>query len=91
MLEENFSEHTEKDSHGVALKAAKDKWNELGPLKLEDIVANSNEPIDQTMSFGQAHLETFFSGHFSPQIAQKRLSPQPSPCRLVGTYWPHAG
>ena len=33
----------------------------------------------------------FFSGHFSPQIAQKRLSPQPSPCRLLGPYWPHAG
>ena len=33
----------------------------------------------------------FFWGHFSTRIAQKRPSPQPSPCRLVGTYWPHAG
>lgn len=30
-----------EESHGVALKAAKDKWNELGPLRLDDIVANS--------------------------------------------------
>ena len=30
-----------EDSQGVALKAAKDKWNELGPLRLEDIVQNS--------------------------------------------------
>jgi hypothetical protein len=30
----------------VALKAAKEKWNELGPLRLEDIVKNSVEPID---------------------------------------------
>ena len=37
--------HTE-DSHGVALRAAKEKWNELGPLRLEDIVANSSDPID---------------------------------------------
>jgi hypothetical protein len=34
------------DSHGVALKAAKEKWNELGPLKLEEIVANTGDPID---------------------------------------------
>lgn len=32
---------TGDESHGVALKAAKDKWNELGPLRLDDIVANS--------------------------------------------------
>lgn len=29
------------ETHGVALKAAKDKWNELGPLRLDDIMANS--------------------------------------------------
>jgi hypothetical protein len=40
------------DSHGVALKAVKDKWNELGPLKLEDIVSNTEEPVDQTLTFG---------------------------------------
>lgn len=32
------SQDGDQDSQGVALKAAKDKWNELGPLRLEDIV-----------------------------------------------------
>ena len=54
--------HSDKESHGVALKAAKDKWNELGPLKLEDIVANSNEPIDQTMAFGQSKYNQYIIG-----------------------------
>ena len=31
---------------GVALGPVKEKWNMLGPLKLEDIIANSSEPID---------------------------------------------
>ena len=62
-LVENFQEaHSEKDSHGVALKAAKDKWNELGPLKLEDIVANSDEPIDQSMAFGQSKYNQYIIG-----------------------------
>lgn len=34
------------DQPGAALKAVKEKWTELGPLKLEDIIANSSEPID---------------------------------------------
>ena len=50
------------DSHGVALKAAKDKWNELGPLKLEEIVANSGEPIDQTLTFGQSQHNKYIIG-----------------------------
>lgn len=67
MLQENYSDvNTDKDSHGVALKAAKDKWNELGPLKLEDIVANSNEPIDQTMSFGQSKYNQYIIGQLGP-------------------------
>lgn len=36
----------DEDSAGVALAAVKQKWSELGPLRLEDIIANSNEPID---------------------------------------------
>ena len=60
-LDDNY-EASEKESHGVALKAAKDKWNELGPLKLEDIVANSNEPIDQTMAFGQSKYNQYIIG-----------------------------
>jgi hypothetical protein len=44
------------------LKAVKDKWNELGPLKLEDIIANSSEPIDQTLPFGQSKYNKFIIG-----------------------------
>ena len=44
-MDEVYEVHTE-DSHGVALRSAKEKWNELGPLRLEDIVANSSEPVD---------------------------------------------
>ena len=62
-LHDNYQDaHTDKDSHGVALKAAKDKWNELGPLKLEDIVAHSYEPIDQTMAFGQSKYNQYIIG-----------------------------
>jgi len=31
---------------GAARRAVKEKWGELGPLKLEEIIANSAEPID---------------------------------------------
>lgn len=51
-----------EDSQGVALKAAKDKWNELGPLRLDDIVANSQIPIDQTLSFGQSKYNKYIIG-----------------------------
>jgi len=47
---------------GVALKAVKDKWNELGPLKLEDIIANSTESIDQSLQFGQSRHNKFIIG-----------------------------
>ena len=40
------------DQAGEALKAVKQKWNELGPLNIEDIIANSTEPIDQELEFG---------------------------------------
>ena len=59
-LQDEYSVRT--DSHGVALKAAKDKWNELGPLKLEEIVSNSGEPIDQTLTFGQSHNNKYIIG-----------------------------
>lgn len=36
----------DEDTPGIALKAVKEKWTALGPLKLEDIIANSTEPID---------------------------------------------
>ena len=59
---EEFVEASADDSHGVALKAAKDKWNELGPLRLEDIISNSKEPIDQSMTFGQSKYNRYIIG-----------------------------
>ena len=47
---QDYDEEMEEDeAPGVALKAVKEKWSELGPLKLEDIIANSTEPIDQSL------------------------------------------
>jgi hypothetical protein len=60
--QQTFDGANTEDSHGVALKAAKDKWNELGPLKLEDIVSNSKEPIDQTLTFGQSKYNKYIIG-----------------------------
>jgi hypothetical protein len=57
-----FHDGRSEDSHGVALKAAKDKWNELGPLRLEDIMRNSKEPIDQSRQFGQSHFNKYILG-----------------------------
>jgi hypothetical protein len=61
-VSQTFDGANTEDSHGVALKAAKDKWNELGPLKLEDIVSNSKEPIDQTLTFGQSKFNKYIIG-----------------------------
>jgi hypothetical protein len=44
------------------LLAAKEKWNELGPLRFEDIIANSKEPIDQTLKFGQSKYNKYIIG-----------------------------
>lgn len=46
----------------MALRAVKEKWAELGPLKLDEIVANSTEPIDQVMPFGQSKFNKFIIG-----------------------------
>ena len=56
----------DEDHPGAALKAVKDKWSELGPLKLEDIVANSDEPIDQSLEFGQSRYSKFIIGQIGP-------------------------
>ena len=50
------------DQPGAALKAVKEKWTELGPLKLEDIIANSSEPIDQGLQFGQSRFNKYIIG-----------------------------
>jgi len=65
-VSQTFDVANTEDSHGVALKAAKDKWNELGPLKLEDIVSNSKEPIDQTLTFGQSKYNKYIIGQLGP-------------------------
>jgi len=57
---------TDNDQHGVALKAAKDKWNELGPLKLADIVANSQIQIDQSLQFGTSKYNKYIKGQLGP-------------------------
>ena len=62
MEPDSFNDGRSEDSHGVALKAAKDKWNELGPLRLEDIMRNSKEPIDQSRQFGQSHFNKYILG-----------------------------
>lgn len=54
------------DQPGAALKAVKEKWTELGPLKLEDIIANSSEPIDQSLQFGQSRFNKFIIGQIGP-------------------------
>ena len=53
------------ETQGVALKAAKDKWNELGPLRLDDIVANSSVPIDQSIKFGQSKYNKYIIGQLA--------------------------
>lgn len=52
----------ETTNAGVALKEVKSKWNQLGPLKLEDIMANTTEPLDQTMKFGQSRYNQYIIG-----------------------------
>ena len=52
----------EDDQPGAALKAVKEKWSELGPLKLEDIIANSGEPIDQSLQVGQSRCNKYIIG-----------------------------
>ena len=51
-----------EENPGIALKAVKERWTELGPLKLEDIIANSTEPIDQSLKFGQSQYNKYIIG-----------------------------
>jgi hypothetical protein len=46
MDETPYGQDEEEEAAGVALQAVKQKWSDLGPLRLEDIIANSMEPID---------------------------------------------
>lgn len=60
------SEKEKSQATGVALKAVKDKWTELGPLRLEDIIANSKISIDQSLLFGQSKFNKFIIGQVGP-------------------------
>lgn len=66
MMDETPYGEDEEETAGVALQAVKQKWSELGPLRLEDIVANSNEPIDQTLMFGQSKYNKYIIGQIGP-------------------------
>ena len=55
------------------------KWGLEGPK----CVKTSRNIINTPSKYPQTHLETFFSGHFSPQIAQKWLSPQAPPLQAT--------
>ena len=44
------------------MQPVKDKWNELGPLRLEDIIANSTEPLNQKLQFGQSNYSEYIIG-----------------------------
>ena len=44
-------------------------------LEVQNASTPSENIINTPPKYPQTHLETFFSGHFSPQIAQKQLSP----------------
>ena len=54
---------------------------QIGVWRVQNASKPSGNIIHTPPKYPQTHLETFFSGHFSPQIAQKRPSP---PGRLLG-------
>ena len=54
---------------------------QIGVWRAQNASKPSGNIINTPPKYPQTHLQTFFSGHFSPQIAQKRLSP---PGRLLG-------
>lgn len=47
---------------GTALRAVQEKWSDLGPLKLEEIIQNSSSPVSQSLQFGQSHYNKFIIG-----------------------------
>jgi len=58
--------HDDEVAPGQALKAVKARWNELGPLNIEDIIANSQEPIDQDLEFGKSRFSDYIIGQIGP-------------------------
>ena len=47
---------------GEVLSPAKDKWIELGPLRLEDIIAMSDQPVNTNLPFGQSNVNPYIIG-----------------------------
>lgn len=47
---------------GTALEAVKNKWEELGPLNLEDIIANSSIDVDNSLPFNKSKYDQFIVG-----------------------------
>ena len=41
---------------------ARDRWIQLGSLRLEDIIANSDKPIDQNRPFGKSKANQYIIG-----------------------------
>jgi len=48
--------------NGEANDMVKVKWAELGPLTLEEIIANSTSPVDQSLPFGTSKHNKFIMG-----------------------------
>jgi hypothetical protein len=47
---------------GEANETVKRKWAELGPLTLDEIIANSVTPVDQSLPFGTSKYNKFIMG-----------------------------
>lgn len=56
---------TVDEGDGVALKAVKDKWCRLGPLNLEDIIANSTIPVQSDLPFGRSRYDSHIEGQIN--------------------------
>jgi hypothetical protein len=48
--------------NGEANETVKEKWAELGPLTLEEIIANSTTSVDQSLPFGISKHNKFIMG-----------------------------
>ena len=64
----------------ASCRGIKDK---IGVWRAQNASKPSQNIINTPPKYPQTHLEPFFSGHFSPQIARKRLSPQAPPLQAT--------
>ena len=61
-MKQSMMDFMDDDQPGQACKAVKAKWNELGPLNIEDIMANSHDEIDEDLEFGQSRYSKYIVG-----------------------------